>query len=70
MVKGGGSIFPSQCVRIILIVAGPGQVRLLYVILVALMCSFFFLSFFLKSSEGLQLMCAQSDLLQFNTADP
>lgn len=67
MVKGGGSIFPSQCVRIILIVAGPGQVRLLYVILVALMCSFFF---FLKSSEGLQLMRAQSDLLQFNTADP
>lgn len=66
MVKGGGSIFPSQCVRIILIVAGPGQVRLLYVILVALMCSFFFLS----SSEGLQLMRAQSDLLQFNTADP
>lgn len=57
MVKGGGSIFPSQCVRIILIVAGPGQVRLLYVILVA-------------SSEGLQLMRAQSDLLQFNTADP
>lgn len=66
MVKGGGSIFPSQCVRIILIVAGPGQVRLLYVILVALMCSFFFLS----CSEGLQLMRAQSDLLQFKTADP